>query len=90
MLHTLTILRERDILEVKARSINRVVVRIFNFFEENRIQSKIFQRVQEDITLTRYASSWSDIITFLLRLLANNDSCRILAIRYLKLLPGTR
>ena len=86
MLHNLTTLRERVTFEVNVEFINKIVARILNFFEENRTQSKIFLSVQKNSIMTRYVSLWSDIIRFLLRLLANNDICSILFTRYLKLL----
>ena len=86
MLHNLTTLRERVTFEVNVEFINKIVARILNFFEENRTQSKIFLNVQKNSTITQYISSWSDIIQFLLKLLANNNICSILFTRYLKLL----
>ena len=88
MLHSLTLLRERATPGASAGSINRIVARILNSFEENRTQSKIFLGVQENSTMTRYASSWSGIIRFLLRLLADHDLCPVLTTRYLELLSA--
>ena len=56
MLHNLTTLREKVTLEVNAKSINKIVARIFNFFEKNRTQSKIFLNVQKNSIMTRYVS----------------------------------
>ena len=64
-------------------SVNRATARILNFFEKNRIHSKSFIGVQEANSMQLYASSWSKLIRFLLELLANFDTCRILTAKYL-------
>ena len=86
MLHSLFILREKVTFEINIAFINKIIACILNFFEKNRMQSKIFLKVQKNNIMTRYVSLWNEIIRFLLRLLTNNDICSILTTRYLKLL----
>jgi hypothetical protein len=48
--------------------LSRVSARILNTFEPGRTQTKPFFPVQEETTLRRYASYWSRLLFFLIRL----------------------
>ena len=83
VLYKFKIFRHKATPGANADSINRVIARIFNSFEKNRIQAKLFLGIQKELTMIKYASSWNGFIKFLLRLLTDTQICPILSIRYL-------
>ena len=83
--YSLSELREKSTLEISRMSIDKTTIQIFNFFEENRINSKVFIEIQKANNMNLYALSWSKLIRFFFELLANFDVCVILIERYLNL-----
>jgi len=80
-LHTL---RVKVILRVMFEVINRIIDRILNFFKKNRIQFRIFTSVQNINIMNQYATQWSDLLLFFLKLIESNASYYTLFIRYLR------
>ena len=77
-------LRAKTTSRVTITFINRIIDRIFNSFEENRMQFKIFTSVQETSIMNRYASLWSDLLLFLLKLIEDDECCSVLSTRYFR------